>query len=73
MRFMAIDKVTKVVIALADTDTDFASFDKTSNSGTSWSAMTGANDYPLTQFTSGVRYKWGGAVPSDVVISWMVK
>jgi len=73
MRFIAVNKVTKTIIAMADTDTDFASFDKTSNAGLSWSAMTGANDYPLVKHTSGIRYKWGGAIPVDAVMTWVRK
>ena len=73
MRFIAVDKVTKTIIAMADTDTDFAMFDKTSTGGVSWSAMTGANDYPLIKHTSGIRYKWGGAIPVDAVMTWMRK
>jgi len=73
LRFTAYDIVTKTVVAQADTDTDYSSFSKTSNSGTSWSVMTGANDYPNVALTSGVRYNWGGAVPSNVIISWQEK
>ena len=73
MRFTAIDEITKTVIVQKDTDTDFADFDKTSNSGTSWSAMTGANDYPNVANTSGIRYRWGGAIASNAIISWKVK
>lgn len=73
MRFTAVDNLTGNIIVQADTDTNFSSFDKTSNSGSSWSAMTGANDYPNVALTSGIRYKWSGAVPSDVTISFKEK
>lgn len=73
MRFTAVDEITKTVIVQKDTDTDFADFDKTSNSGTSWTAMASANDYPNVANTSGVRYRWGGAIPSTAIISWKVK
>lgn len=55
--FKAYDDSGNLIVA-ANTSANFASFDKTANDGTSWAAMTGANDYGTTPLLTGVRYKW---------------
>ena len=55
--FRAVDDSGSVV-ASADTSTGFANFDKSTNNGTSWTPMTGPNDYSSTPGTTEIRYKW---------------
>lgn len=56
-----------VLIASANTSTDYAMFSKTTNNGTSWSVMTGANDYSSTALTTEIRYNW--ATPPGVKVT----
>lgn len=53
------------------TDTNFADFDKSTNNGTSWSVMSGANDYSNTALTTEIRLNPTG-LPNDK-ITWRIK
>jgi hypothetical protein len=56
-----------VLIASANTSANFSLFDKSTNNGTSWTPMSGANDYSSTPLTTEIRYKW--ATPPGVNVS----
>jgi hypothetical protein len=55
--FRAYDDSGNLVVS-ADTTTNYTQFDKSTNNGTSWSVMTGANDYSSTPLTTEIRYNW---------------
>lgn len=55
--FTAMDDAGSI-LAQARTDTDFAQFSKSSDTGTSWAAMTGANDFSNVAKTTMIRFNW---------------
>lgn len=55
------------LVASANTSANFAMFDKSTDNGSSWSAMVAANDYAATPLTTEIRYKW--ASPPGVIVT----
>lgn len=55
--FKAYDDSGNLIVS-ANTSANFAFFDKSTNNGTSWTPMSGANDYSSTPLTTEIRYKW---------------
>ena len=66
--FRAYDDSNNLVVS-ANTSANFASFDKSIDGGSSWTAMASANDYPSTPFTTLIRYKWTTPPAVDVTCS----
>lgn len=66
--FRAIDDSGNIV-ASANTSANYTFFDKSTNNGTSWTPMTGANDYSSTPLTTEIRYKWTSPPGVRVTVS----
>jgi len=63
----ARDKVSKVLILSKSTVADAADFDFSTTNGSPWTPL---GVIPNVINTTEVRYRWGGAIPQDVIISW---
>jgi len=70
LRVKAYDDTNTLVFS-KDTDTDYTFFDKSTNNGSSWSAMTGANDYANTALTTEIRVN-PTSLPNDK-LTWSIR
>jgi hypothetical protein len=66
--FRAFDESGNLVVS-ANTSANYLSFDKSTNNGSTWSAMTGPNDYSSTPLTTEIRYKWATPPGVNVTVS----
>jgi hypothetical protein len=55
--FRAYDDDNLLVLT-ANTEDDFASFDYSTDNGSTWTPMVSINDHPSTALTTEVRYRW---------------
>lgn len=67
--FRAVKNSDGSVLVNANTVDHFADFSKSSNSGGTFTAMTGANDYANVANTTEIRYEWSMAIGDDVTCS----
>jgi hypothetical protein len=66
--FRAFDDSGNLVVSV-NTSTDYLAFDKSTDNGATWSAMTGPNDYSSTPLTTEIRYKWATPPGVNVTVS----